>query len=76
MFEGIMIKGPLTEEDVKAFADTMRQIERKRPHEAFTLVVIDELATNKEAVGLLNRIFPAVQGVPYDVKSFKRTDVP
>jgi hypothetical protein len=76
MYEGILIKGPLTEEDIKAFADTMRQVERKRPHETFMLTVLNELGDDKDAVALMNRIFPAVQGVPYDIKTFKRTDTP
>jgi hypothetical protein len=54
----------------------MRQVERKRPHETFMLTVLNELGDDKDAVALMNRIFPAVQGVPYDIKTFKRTDTP
>ena len=74
MGEGILIKGPLDEDDVKEFADTMRRVERKRPSKTFFMMVINELSTNEEAKALLAKVFPAVEGVPYDVKTFKRTD--
>jgi hypothetical protein len=73
MIEGILIKGPLTEEDAKEFAETMRRVEQKRPNETFMMTIINELGTNK-ALALLNTVFPAIQGVPYDVKSFKRDE--
>lgn len=74
MIEGILIKGPLTEEDAKEFAETMRKVEQKRPQETFMLTVIGELGENKDAVAVLNDIFPALKDVPFDVRSFKRTD--
>lgn len=74
MIEGILIKGPLTEADIKEFADTMRRVEQKRPHETFMMTIVNELASNKEAAALLNTVFPAIGGTPYDVKTFKRTD--
>lgn len=74
MIEGILIKGPLTEEDTKEFAETMRKVEQKRPHETFLLTVIGELGDNKDAVAVLNTIFPALKDVPFDVRSYKKTD--
>lgn len=74
MIEGILIKGSLTEEDVKEFGETMRKVEQKRPHETFLMTVIGNLGENKDAVAVLNTIFPALKDVPFDVRSFKKTD--
>lgn len=74
MIEGILIKGPLTEEDAKEFAETMRKVEQKRPQETFLMTIINELGTNAEAMAVLNTIFPALKDVPYDVRQFKRVD--
>lgn len=74
MIEGILIKGSLTEEDVKEFGETMRKVEQKRPHETFLMTVIGELGDNKDAVAVLNTIFPALKDIPFDVRSYKRTD--
>lgn len=74
MIEGILIKGPLTEEDAKEFGETMRKVEQKRPNETFLMTIINELSSNTEAVALLNTVYPAIQGRPYDVKQFHKTD--
>ena len=74
MIEGILIKGPLDEADIKDFGETMRRAEQKNPKEVFMMTVLGELASNVDATALLNTVFPAVEGVPYDVKTFKRTD--
>jgi len=68
MIEAVLIKGPLTEQDVKELAEAMRKIERRRPHEHFLLTVLDETATNKEATAMLERVFPVVEGVPVELK--------
>ena len=74
MIEGILIKGNLTEEDAKDFAETMRKVEQKRPHETFLMTILNELGSNKDAVAVLNTIFPALKDVPYDIRTFERSD--
>lgn len=74
MIEGILIKGSLTEEDAKEFAETMRKVEQKRPNETFLMTVIGELGENKDAVAVLNEIFPALKGKPYDIKTFTKDE--
>lgn len=72
MIEAVLIKGPLTEQDVKELAECMRKIERRKPHETFSLFALDDCATNAEAKAMVERVFPTVKGVPVEVKVFEK----
>ena len=56
---GLVLTGPFDEWELELFAKLLRDIERSRPDETFTLLVDDADGQGvEEALKLLERIFP------------------
>jgi len=58
--KGLLLTGPFTGDDITRFANLLRDVERERPEEFFTLLVVDGEAemSLEEAGQLVRKIFP------------------
>ena len=69
---GILITGPFDESDVKELLETLRAIERRKPQETFMLLMNNDAGSNPEMQAFIERVFPAVKGVPVEIVRFEK----
>lgn len=70
----VLLKGPFTREDLKEIGILIRKIDLEHGGEIpFHMITkADDDISEPEAVEMLHDIFPALEGVPYEIKLFKR----
>lgn len=68
----VLLTGPFDEADVKELLDALRGIERRKPQELFMLHMVDQSAGGPEMQAFIERVFPAVKGVPVEVRRFEK----
>jgi hypothetical protein len=74
----VLLTGPFTESDLHVLAAAVRQIERRRPAETFTMVFEAKDASLEEAEAMLKKTFPHIfnpvtgENEPIDIAVWKK----
>jgi hypothetical protein len=58
MIRRLLIQGAFTDAEIKRFAELMREIERTRPEQHFSLLILDPVSTLEQAAELVASTFP------------------
>lgn len=74
MTKKITLTGPFTDDDVKFIFQVVRAIEQLTPNENFLLEVedSDKSVSLEEEVERMKKIFPFKDGVPVDLRTFRK----